>query len=112
VAPPVKAGAENVIDAWVLPPVAVPIVGAPGTTALTVKDWLTCGAALKLEFPAWFALIVQVPTVTKASKPPVVIVQTPVVEDVKVGVRLDVAVAVRVGVVPKFCEPGLVKVMV
>jgi hypothetical protein len=48
------------------------------------------------------ALIVQVPVVTKASKPPVVIVQTLVVDDVKVGVKVDDAVATNVGVVPKF----------
>lgn len=41
-----------------------------------------------------------------------VIVQTPVVDDVKVGVRLDVAVAVSVGELPKVWELGLAKVMV
>jgi hypothetical protein len=44
-------------------------------------------------------------------------VQTPVVDELKVTVKLSVpvaesAVAVRVGVVPKFCVPGLAKVMV
>jgi hypothetical protein len=39
-------------------------------------------------------------------------VQTAVVDDVKATVRLDVAVAVKVGVVPKFSGPGLAKVMV
>jgi hypothetical protein len=41
-----------------------------------------------------------------------VIVQTPVVLEVKIGVRPDVAVAVNVGAVPKVCDPGLAKVMV
>ena len=54
----------------------------------------------------------QVPAVTKVSAPPVVMVQTPVVVEVNVGVRPEEAVAVSVGVVPKFCVPGLVKVMV
>jgi hypothetical protein len=31
---------------------------------------------------------------------------------VKVTVRLDVLLALSVGVVPKFCAPGLLKVMV
>jgi hypothetical protein len=31
VEPPLLAGAVNVTVAWALPPVAVPIVGAPGT---------------------------------------------------------------------------------
>ncbi len=56
--------------------------------------------------------MVQVPVVTKVKAPPEVIVQTPVVLDVKLTVKPDVLVAVNVGVVPKFCEPGLVKVIV
>ena len=32
--------------------------------------------------------------------------------ELKVGVKPDVAVALSVGVVPKFCVPGLPKVMV
>lgn len=52
------------------------------------------------------------PAVTKVKRPPLVIVQTDVVDDVKVGVKLEVAVAVSVGDVPKFCAPGLVKVIV
>jgi hypothetical protein len=31
--PPLEAGAVKVTVAWVLPPVAVPMVGAPGTVA-------------------------------------------------------------------------------
>jgi hypothetical protein len=57
-------------------------------------------------------LIVQVPAVTNVSAPPDVTVQTPVVEDVNTGVRPDVAVAVSVGAVPKFCAPGVLKVIV
>ena len=44
-APPFDAGAENVTLACVFPAVAVPMVGAPGTTAFTVNDRLTCVAA-------------------------------------------------------------------
>jgi hypothetical protein len=51
-APPLLVGAVKVTVAAVSPAVAVPIVGAPGTTALTVNVWLTCGAAEKLPFPA------------------------------------------------------------
>jgi len=111
-APPVKAGAVNVTLACVSPAVAVPIVGAPGTTALTVNDRVTVGAARKLEFPAWSASIVHVPAVTNVSAPPLVIVQTPVVDDEKLGVNPDDAVAVSVGLVPKFWAPGLANVIV
>src|SRR5512146_932871 len=110
--PPFEAGAVNVTLACALPAVAVPMVGAPGTTALTANDRVTVGAALKLALPAWSALMVQVPVVTKVNAPPAVTVHTPAVLDVKLTVRPDVAVAVSVGAVPKFCAPGLAKVMV
>ncbi len=45
-------------------------------------------------------MMVQVPVVTKVIAPPEVMVQTPVVELVKVTARLDELVAVKVGVVP------------
>ena len=45
-APPVDAGAVNATEVCPLLAVAVPIVGAPGTTAETVKDLLTRVAAL------------------------------------------------------------------
>jgi len=112
VAPPVKEGAVKAMLACASAAVAAPIVGAPGTTALIVNDRVTAVAARKLEFPLWSALTVHVPVVTKVSAPPLVIVQTPVVEDENVGVSPDDAVAVNVGVVPKFWEPGLAKVIV
>ena len=56
--------------------------------------------------------VVQLPAVTNARAPVEVIVQTPVVDDVNVGVDPDDAVAVTVGVVPKFCAPGFVNVIV
>ena len=111
-APPLEPGAVKVTLACVSPAVAVPMVGAPGTTAATLKERLTVGAALNAPLPAWSALIVHVPTVTKVKAPPEVMVHTPVVDEVKLTVRLDVEVALKVGVVPKFCAPGLVKVMV
>jgi hypothetical protein len=46
--------------------------------------------------------MVQVPVETKVNAPPLVTVQTPVVEELKLTVRLELAVAVSVGVVPKF----------
>ena len=101
-APPELAGAENVTEACVSPAVAVPIVGAPGTTALTLKVRETVAAALTLALPAWSASIVQLPAVTKVRAPPAVIVQTPVVEDVKDTVRPESDVADSVGAVPKF----------
>lgn len=39
-------------------------------------------------------------------------VHTPVVAELKLVVKPDEAVALRVGVVPKFCAPGLAKVIV
>jgi hypothetical protein len=57
-------------------------------------------------------LIVQVPVLTKVSAPPLVTVQTPVVLEEKVTVSPEEAVAASVGVVPKFCVPGLLNVIV
>ena len=113
-APPVLAGAVKVTLAWVSPAVAAPMVGAPGTTAFTVKVRVTVGAAFHTLLPAWSAAIVQEPAVTKVSAPPLVMVHTPVVNDVNVGARLEVAEAVdeRLSVVPKFRAPGSGKVMV
>ena len=54
----------------------------------------------------------QIPEVMKAIAPWAVMVQTPVVDDVKLTVSPESDVALRVGVVPKFWEPGLLKVMV
>jgi hypothetical protein len=48
----------------------------------------------------------------KFKVPPLVIVQTPEVLELKAGVRPDVALADSVGAVPKVCAPGLLKVMV
>jgi hypothetical protein len=52
-----------------------------------------------------------VPTVTNASTPPVVIVHTPEVDEVKATVRLESEVALSVGVVPKFCVTGFANVI-
>jgi hypothetical protein len=57
-------------------------------------------------------LIVQVPAVTKVSAPTEVMVHTLVVDEVKVGVSPESDVAVSVGLVPKFREPGFANVMV
>jgi hypothetical protein len=56
--------------------------------------------------------MVQVPVVTKLKAPTLVIVHTPVVDELKIGVKLELALAVSVGVVPKLCAPGLAKVIV
>ncbi len=110
-APPVKTGAVNATEVCPLLAVAVPIVGAPGTTAETVKDLLTRVAALDEPSPIWSALIVQVPVVMNVSDPPLVIVHTPEVDDVKATVKLESEVADNVGVVPKFFVPGFAKVI-
>lgn len=82
--PPLLAGAVNAMAAWVSPAVAVPIVGALGTTAATVNVCETWGAAFQAVLPDWFAWIVHTPAVTKVSTPPVLIVHTPVVVEVNV----------------------------
>lgn len=58
------------------------------------------------------ALMVQLPLVIKVSAPPLVTVHTAVVLEVKLTGSPELAVAVSVGVVPKFCAPGLAKVIV
>ncbi len=88
------------------------MVGAPGTTAFTVNVRETVAAASVAAFPAWSALIEHDPAVTNVSVPPEVMVHTPVVVDVNETVRPEVEVALSVGVVPKFCEPGLLNVIV
>ena len=72
---------------------------------------MTVVAALYEPFPTWSALMVHVPTVTKASSPPVVIVQTPEVDEVNATVNAEVDVAENVGVVPKLFVPGSSKVI-
>ena len=111
-APPVKAGAVKLTEACASPAVAVPMVGAPGTTAATVNVCDTVVAAAYVPLPAWSALMVQLPALIKVSAPPLVIVHTAVVVDVNATVRPELDVAVSVGVVPKFCVPGLAKVIV
>ena len=70
------------------------------------------GAAFQAPLPAWSASMVQEPGVTKVSAPPAVMVHTPPVDDVNVTGSPDVEVALSVGVVPKFCAPGLPNVIV
>jgi hypothetical protein len=113
VAPPFDNGAVNATVAEVpLAVVTAPIVGAPGATADTENDWVTCDAATLDALPAWLALIVQVPTVMNVSVPPLDIVHTPEVDDVKATVNPELDVAVSVGVVPKFFVPGFANVIV
>jgi hypothetical protein len=56
--------------------------------------------------------MVQLPVVTKLKAPPLVTVHTPAVDEVNIGAKLELALAVKVGLVPIFCAPGLAKVMV
>ena len=95
------ADAVNVTVACWSPAVALPITGVSGTIALTLKLRVIVVAALVAASPAWSASIVQVPAVTKLRAPPEVIVQTPVVDELKLTVRPESDVAVSVGVAPK-----------
>ena len=110
--PPVTVGAVNVTVACASPAVAVPMVGAAGATPAIANDWLTWAAAEYAPLPDWFALIVHVPGATVVNTPPLVIVQTDAVLELKVTARPELAVAVSVGEVAKFCVPGLLKVIV
>src|SRR6478672_13444631 len=82
--PPVLAGGVKLTVAAVLPAVAAPMVGAPGTMALTVNVRETVGAAFQAVLPDWSASMVQLPAVTNVSAPPEVMVHTLPVDDVNV----------------------------
>jgi hypothetical protein len=56
--------------------------------------------------------MLQLPLLAKVKLPPLVMVHTPVVADVKLTGRPALLVAVTVGAVPKVCVPGLPKAMV
>lgn len=60
--PPLFVGAVKLMVACALPPVAVPIVGAPGTVAVCATACVTSVAAKKLALPDWLAAITHVPT--------------------------------------------------
>lgn len=110
--PPLLAGAVNVMVACVLPAVAVPMVGAPGTMALMANVWDTVVAAFHTLSPVWAATIVQLPAETRVNAPLPVMVQMPGVVELKLTGRPEVADAVRERDVPKFWAPGLAKEMV
>src|SRR3569623_794214 len=55
--------------------------------------------------------MVQLPAERKVNALLLAMVQTSVVLELKVGVSPESLVAVKIGVVPKFCAPGLAKVM-
>jgi hypothetical protein len=65
---------------------------------LTVKLWMTCGAGLKVAFPAWSAVSVQVPAAMKliVAEPVPLPVHTDGVELAIATPRPEVAVAVAV----------------
>jgi hypothetical protein len=67
--------------------------------AVTETTWVTSGAALKLESPAWSAASVQDPIETPVTVEPET-VQTDVVSELKVTCKPDVAVADKVAVPP------------
>ena len=77
----------------------------------TVKPCVTDVAALKFALPFWFAVMLQVPTVSSVTDAPE-IVHTDVVLETKATVSPDVAVAMRlIGVVVNGCDAGPVKAM-
>ena len=82
------AGAVNATVAVLLPGVPEPMVGAAGALAETVKLCVTGAAARKSTFPAWFAVIVQVPPETNVTTAPET-VQTGTVPDEKASGNVD-----------------------
>ena len=86
-----------------VPPEVGPATGAMEVTwgvgtGLTVKLCWTCGAGLKVSFPAWLASRVQVPGATKVTTPESSMLHAPSEDGsfVITGVSPDVAVAVGV----------------
>ena len=55
--------------------------------------------------------MLHVPPIRVESDPPLVIVHTPVVDEVKLTPKPEVALALKVGLVPNAWLPGLAKVM-
>jgi hypothetical protein len=109
--PPFELGEVNAIDAWVLPAVAVPIVGAPGTVPTIPKDWVTFVAAKYWALPDWLATIVQVPSETIESAFPETVHTFGVFEESTTD-SPDVAEAVSVTVAAENdCVPGFVKLI-
>ena len=68
--PPLLAGGANEMDALELPAVTLPMIGAPGALADTVKLCATGTAALKSILPNWLAVMVQLPTVITVTTAP------------------------------------------
>jgi hypothetical protein len=92
--------------AYVGPPTTA-VVGADDVKVIvceplpTANDCCTCGAALKLVFPAWLASMTHVPTALKLTVEPLMEHTEVALESmVKVTVSPDVAVAVTVYVGP------------
>ena len=99
--PPLLDGAVKLTEASVLPPVAVPMVGALGATALTVKLREIMVAAFQALSPVWLASMEHRPDLRKLKAPPAPMVHTLGVLELKVTGNPEVAVADSVGVVPK-----------
>lgn len=118
VAPPLLDGGLN--DTVALPVIwpgdavttlAVPMTGAPGTVALTMKAWLKDAGAYAPP-PAWLTVMEQLPAVTNCTCPDTAAtVHTPGVLELNTSGRPLSTLADRVGVVPNVCVPGLLKVM-
>lgn len=110
--PPFELGAVNATEAWALPAVAAPIVGAPGMVPTMPNDWLTLVAARYCALPDWLATIVQVPSETIESALPDTEHTLGVFED-RTTDKPDVAVAVRLTVAAEnVWVPGLTKLIV
>ena len=71
---------------------SVPRDGAAGSWRAW-NDWVTSGAASKAEFPAWAAVIVQVPGATVVTEPAAVTVHTPGVPELNTTASPDDAAA-------------------
>ena len=77
--PPLDAGAVKAIVACPLPGVAAPITGAPGTPP-TIPKLTDAVAERYVAFPAWVAVMLQVPNAIMVTFDPVTVHTAVVVE--------------------------------
>ena len=107
--------ADSVQPAYAMPCVppgheVVVIVSEP-PAAFTVKLWVTGVAAGYVALPACVAWMVQAPAAINVAVVPLT-VHTPVVCELKLTGRPELAVATSINGVPTVCMPGFAKVIV
>lgn len=108
---PLFVGTNQEIVARLEPVEAEADLGTPGVVATTEKETATLDAALYEAFPDWLAVIVHVPASNMVAVVPDT-EQIVGVDDEKLTVKPELAVAERVTVALPVCVPGLLKLIV